>query len=139
MERNKSRGGIIPKLSLGWGIHLILRSKCYKFVGGHFLDVKRLTACTISNLQPWFDELKKHIMDNDGNIIIHPLDMYNLDETNTQLEHRDGKVVELVGSNQEATKRESSRLVNTTVTMCCSAFGRCFQLRDSCLFLIFFF
>jgi hypothetical protein len=124
MERNKARGGVIPKLSLGWGIHLILRSKCYKFVGGHFLDVKRLSACTVSNLQPFFDELKSHIMDEEGNIIIHPLDTYNLDETNTQLEERSGRVVELVGSNQKATRKEPSRMVNTTVTMCCSAFGR---------------
>jgi 4-hydroxybenzoate polyprenyltransferase len=114
-------------LSSSWGNNYLQNSKIYKAVNGHFLDIDRLTACTVHNLKPFYDMVQEHFFDKNGKLLFELCDIWNLDETNDQMKPN-GQVAEFIGT-EETTRREPERTVNTTITFCVNAKGKALKVQ----------
>ena len=101
-------------MSATWGNNYLENSKIYKAVNGHFLDIERLTACTVHNLKPFYDMVREHFYDSNGKLLFDLCDLWNLDETNDQMKPI-GKVAEFADT-EDTTCREPERTVSTTIT-----------------------
>ena len=114
-------------LSSSCGNNYLQNSKLYKAVDGHFLDIDRLSACTVHNLKPFYDMVRSHFFYANGKLIYELCDIWNLDETNDQMKS-DGKVADFVNA-EETTRREPERTVNTTITFCVNAKGKALKVQ----------
>jgi hypothetical protein len=124
MKQNPRRSGTEIKLYTGWAYNFIKWNPKFNFFSGHCFDIHRLKACTRSNLAPYFLLLAKHLLDENGKLKFKPKNIWNLDETNCQLQKRAGKGVDHADA-ERSIQKEPVRMVNTTVTFCVNAVGEC--------------
>ena len=123
MSENIERSGLgIPVVWSGWGAQYINSVQDYKHVRGHFLDAKRMKACTLSNLSPFYDKLHSILFNEDGSMKYKLCNIWNLDETNQQINGKKEKVAEFKET-QQCIREEAARMLNTTITFCVNAEG----------------
>jgi hypothetical protein len=81
-----------------------------------------MKACTQTYLAPYFLTLATHLLDSEGKLKYTADHLWNLDETNCQLQRRAGRGVDHANVGHSIQK-EPHRMVNTTVTFCVNAAG----------------
>ena len=116
---NKPRKNTAPTLSKCWLQGFLKRWPELRTAKPRSLEMQRARCCNQRNIDNYFKELEKVIMEN--GLKDKPERIYNLDETGVSTEHKPPKVV--CGRATQPQSITSPRGANTTILSCGNAIG----------------